>query len=145
MIEGSWKGMKKYLEQEMLFDFASSAVQTAGMKGALRMKRLTAIYLIILFLLPLHGLADQVQSINEPWFSARGENGLYGFIDRDGNKHDEEGDEAFPYGSNRIQVEALDIQTALDEAKKQLLAMAGNRDWQEVRIYDVGICNDNIW
>ena len=69
----------------------------------------------------------------------------YGFIDRDGNKHDEEGDEAFPYGSNRIQVEALDIQTALDEAKKQLLAMAGNRDWQEVRIYDVGICNDNIW
>lgn len=48
------------------------------------MKRLTAIYLIILFLLPLHGLADQVQSVNEPWFSARGENGLYGFIDRDG-------------------------------------------------------------
>ena len=69
----------------------------------------------------------------------------YGFIDRDGVKHDEEGDEVFPYGSNRIQIEALDIQSALDEAKKQLLAMASNRDWQEVRIYDVGICNDNIW
>ena len=69
----------------------------------------------------------------------------YGFIDRNGVQHDEEGDEAFPYGSNRIQVEALDIQSALDEAKKQLLAMAGNRNWLEVKIYDVGMCNDNIW
>ena len=46
----------------------------------------------------------------------------YGFIDRDGNKHDEEGDEAFPYaGAHQEQ----------------------NQSYKEGS--DVGICNDNIW
>lgn len=69
----------------------------------------------------------------------------YGFIDRDGIKHDEKGDEAFPYGSNKIQIEALDIQEALKKAKEQISAMGDNRDWQHFTIYDVGICNQNIW
>lgn len=68
----------------------------------------------------------------------------YGFIDRDGNKK-----ESDMNGSNlrdyQIQVEALDIQEALNKAKEQVSAMAYNRDWQYWTITDVGICNDNIW
>ena len=68
----------------------------------------------------------------------------YGFIDADGNKHIDD-EYNFPYGSNRIKVKAPDIQIALDEIKKELLAMAQNRNWQEVKIWNIGIMEDNIW
>lgn len=66
----------------------------------------------------------------------------YGFIDADGNKHV---DEEKALWSNRIKVKAPDIQIALEEAKKELLAMAQNLDWQEVKIWNIGIMEDNIW
>ncbi len=68
----------------------------------------------------------------------------YAFIDRDGVKHVDDLD-AFPYGTNRIPVDAMDIQGALEEARKMLLAMSCNRDWQEVRVWNIGIVDDEIW
>ena len=70
----------------------------------------------------------------------------YGFIDKDGNKHDEKGDPAFPFGTNRIKVHASNIQDALIQATQCLTAIrAGQPDWQDARIYDIGIMDDNIW
>ena len=68
----------------------------------------------------------------------------YAYIDRDGIKRNSADD-----GSDRneftIQIEALDIQSALDEAKRTLLEKAAEEGWQEVKIIDVGICNENVW
>ncbi len=73
----------------------------------------------------------------------------YAFIDRDGNKHEWKPEDKTGFDGHRenftYQVEALDIQEALNKAKEQISAMAGNRDWQYWTITDVGICNDNIW
>lgn len=71
----------------------------------------------------------------------------YAFIDADGVKREWEIKPEFE-GIKRsftICVDAMDIQGALDEAKKILLALAAEKNWQEVRIIDVGICNENIW
>lgn len=70
----------------------------------------------------------------------------YGYIDQDGNKHDEKGDAAFPFGTNRIKVYAPNIQGALIEAMKCLTAIRnGQPGWQDARIYDIGIMDDDIW
>lgn len=71
----------------------------------------------------------------------------YAFIDADGVKREWEIKPEFE-GIKRsftICVDAMDIQGALDEAKKTLLALAAEKNWQEVRIIDIGICNENIW
>jgi len=68
----------------------------------------------------------------------------YGFIDRDGNKHESDLN-GHDMNDFQIQVEALNIREALEKAEEQVSAMAGNRDWQYWTITDIGICNDNIW
>lgn len=68
----------------------------------------------------------------------------YGYIDAEGKEHVDD-ENAFPFGSNRIDVKAPDIQSALDESKKQLLAKAEKLNWQEVKIWNIGIVEDNIW
>mgnify|MGYP000974189028 CR=1 FL=1 len=94
-------------------------------------------------------LMDEIKAANEnhvkEWKAANMKVWVadYGFIDADGNKFEET--ENDPFGAYRIQIEALDIQAALDEAKKRLLEMAAGKGWQTVRIYNIGICNENIW
>ncbi len=94
-------------------------------------------------------LMDEIKAANEnhvkEWKAANMKVWVadYGFIDADGNKFEET--ENDPFGAYRIQIEALDIQAALDEAKKVLLEMAAGKGWQTVRIYNIGICNENIW
>ncbi len=49
------------------------------------MKRLTLVCVMILCMLPLSiATAEPDESINDTWFAVRGENGLYGYIDRQG-------------------------------------------------------------
>lgn len=72
----------------------------------------------------------------------------YGFIDRDGVKHVWDVDKTgFDSHSDNFtyQVEAMDIQEALNKGKEQIAAKAFNRYWQYWTIIDVGICNNNIW
>lgn len=94
-------------------------------------------------------LMDEIKAANEnhikEWKAANMKVWMadYGFIDANGNKVEET--ENDPFGAYRIQIEALDIQAALDEAKKVLLEMAAGKGWQQVRIYNIGICNENIW
>lgn len=66
----------------------------------------------------------------------------YAGIDADGNKFEATDDD---FNACRIQVEALTIEEALIEAKKQVgnLAVLGN--WQDWKIYCIGMCNKNVW
>ncbi len=68
----------------------------------------------------------------------------YAFVDRHGVKRTDDMD-YFPSESNQIEVKALNIQDALDKAKTELEIMGENRGWREIKIWDIGICNANIW
>lgn len=59
----------------------------------------------------------------------------YGCIEANGERSED----------NRIQIEALTIREALEKAEEEIknLALLGN--WQFWKIWDVGMCNDNIW
>lgn len=59
----------------------------------------------------------------------------YGLIDEDGNKRD--GDD--------ITVEARLIDDALRLAYDRLYHEMYSRHWQAFKIYDIGMCNYNIW
>ena len=60
---------------------------------------------------------------------------LYGIIDDDGNKRDE----------NDLIIEARSIDTALRLAYDRLYYEMYHQHWQAFKIWDIGICNDNIW
>ena len=73
----------------------------------------------------------------------------FAFIEADGTKREWEPDDETGYNADlsdfQFHVDAPDIQGALDEGKKQLLAMAHNRNWQETKITEIGIWDDEIW
>lgn len=60
---------------------------------------------------------------------------MYGIIDDDGNKQDQ----------NDIIVEARSIDDALRLAYDRLYHAMYCEHWQVFKIWDIGICNDNIW
>lgn len=60
---------------------------------------------------------------------------LYGIIDKDGNQRDE----------IDLTVEARSIDDALRLAYDRLYHEMYSQHWQAFKIWDVGICNDNIW
>ena len=59
----------------------------------------------------------------------------YGFIDNDGNQWDE----------NDISIEARSIDEALRIAYDRLYHELYTQHWNAFKIWDIGICNDNIW
>ena len=61
---------------------------------------------------------------------------LYGIIDKDGNQWDE---------NNDIVIEARSIDEALRLAYDRLYHEMYSQHWQAFKIWDIGICNDNIW
>lgn len=76
----------------------------------------------------------------------------FGFIDRDGMKrmwNNDPNDPDSEINSNRndftIQVKALNIRDALDAAEKALKEKREESGWLDFIIYDVGMCNQNIW
>lgn len=67
----------------------------------------------------------------------------YAFVDRDGNRVEEKEDD--PVGLYRVDVEALNINVALEKAEEKLMALSEENGWRGFLIYDIGICNNNIW
>lgn len=60
---------------------------------------------------------------------------LYGLIDKDGNQWDE----------YDIVIQAVSIDEALRLAYARLYKDMYSQQWQCFKIWDIGICNDNIW
>ena len=72
---------------------------------------------------PVHSNGEKIWSV------------MYGFIDDDGNKRDE----------CCTTVEARSIDNALRLAYDRLYYKMYSQHWQAFKIWDIGICNDNIW
>ena len=60
---------------------------------------------------------------------------MYGILDTDGNQWDE----------NDITIEAVSIDEALRLAYDRLYYEMYSQHWDAFKIWDIGICNDNIW
>ena len=60
---------------------------------------------------------------------------MYGILDTDGNQWDE----------NDITIEASSIDEVLRIAYDRLYYEMYSQHWDAFKIWDIGICNDNIW
>lgn len=73
----------------------------------------------------------------------------FAFIDADGVKHEWEPEDNsnpdYDRSNFTIQVEALNIREAVDAAEKKAEQIREECRWLEVKVTDIGICNDNIW
>ena len=73
----------------------------------------------------------------------------FAFIDSDGLKREWDPRDKSNMNIHRsdfiVQVAALNIREALDAAEKELKEIQEESGWLEFIIYDIGICNDNIW